>query len=228
MLLLARNQVKVWHDSESLWTQVIERYPNLDLARSARGKYYYMLSSLEANNKVKKNFEEKALADFRVAIKENTKRAEIYEGMGVIMLSRNELKGALQLLNVAIKLNPKKGRTYYNRAIIFDQLNQKEESIRDYESAIALSPEMALEILRNRNVLYIETSRYESAVKDLDELIRIDGKEYTHYYNRAFSKLMLKDIDGAIADYKNVLILNPGNKETIEHLRILMESKENK
>jgi tetratricopeptide (TPR) repeat protein len=228
MILLARNQVKVWHDSESLWTQVIERHPNLELARRARGKYYYMLSSHALNQKEKKILEEKALVDFRVAIKEKTGSADVYEGMGVILQSRNELKTALQLLNVAVKLNPEKGRTYYNRAIIFDQLNQKEEAIRDYQSAITFSPEMALEILRNRSVLYIEAGRFESAIKDLDELIRIEEKDFTHYYNRAFSKLMLKDIDGAIIDYKNVLRLNPSDKETMEHLRVLMESQKNK
>jgi tetratricopeptide (TPR) repeat protein len=209
--------------------QVIEKHPNLELARRARGKYYYMLSSHAVNEKEKKILEEKALEDFRVAIKEKTGSAEVYEGMGVILMLRNELKSALQLLNVAVKLNPGKGRTFYNRAIIFDQLNQKEESIRDYESALALSPDMALEILRNRSVLYIETGRYESAIKDIDELIKIDGNNFLHYYNRAFSKLMLKDIDGAITDYRNVLRLNPGDKKnTIEHLWVLMETQKNK
>jgi len=112
-------------------------------------------------------------------------------------------------------------------SLIFDQLNQKEDAIRDYESALTFSPDMALEILRNRSVLYIETDRYENAIKDLDELIKIDGKEFTHYYNRAFSKLMLKDIEGAIEDYKSVLRLNPGDKETLEHLRVLTETLKN-
>jgi tetratricopeptide (TPR) repeat protein len=227
MLILARNQVRVWNSTESLWTQVIERYPDLEMARGARGKYYYMLSSHTENEKEKRALEEKAIADFRVAIREKSGTAEVYEGMGVILLGRNELKSALQLLNVAIKLNPEKGRTYFNRAIVFDQLNQKEESIRDYESALTFSPEMAFEIFRNRSVLYIETGRYENAIRDLNELIRIEGKEFTHYYNRAFSKLMLKDIEGAIEDYKNVLRLNPGDKETLEHLRVLTESLKN-
>jgi tetratricopeptide (TPR) repeat protein len=228
MLLVARKQVNVWHDTESLWTQVIERHPNLEKARRARGKYYYMLSSQVVNEKDKRMLEDKTLADFRVAIKENTRASEVYEGVGVILLSRNEFKNALQMLNIAIKLNPEKGRAYYNRAVILDQSDQKEEAIRDYESALAMSPEMAYEILRNRSVLYIQTGRYESAVKDLDELIKIDGKEFTHYYNRAFSKLMLKDIEGAIADYKNVLRLNPDDKQTMGHLRILTESQKNK
>ena len=166
MLILARNQVKVWNSTESLWTQVIERYPDLEMARGARGKYYYMLSAHSENEKDKRALEEKAMTDFRVAI-------------------------------------------------------------RDYESALTFSPDMALEILRNRSVLYIETDRYENAIKDLDELIKIDGKEFTHYYNRAFSKLMLKDIEGAIEDYKSVLRLNPGDKETLEHLRVLTETLKN-
>lgn len=221
MLLLARKQVRVWHDTESLWTQVIERYPTLEMARSARGKYYYKLASLATDAKERRNLEDKALADFRIAIRENTVRAEVYEYTGVIMLSRNDLNNALQFLNVSIKLNPEKGRSYFNRAIIYDRLNQKEKAISDYESALKFSPEMELEILRNRSVLYLETGQYKKALSDLDELIKLDGKNFTSYYNRAFAKVMLKDIKGAIEDYEIVLKLNPGDNQTMDHIRIL-------
>lgn len=228
LLILTRNQIRVWQDSESLWTQVIERHPDLELARRARGKYYYMLSSHAKNKKEREAFENKAIADFRIAISAKTMSADVYEGMGVILQSRKELKTALQFLDVAVKLNPQKGRTYYNRAMVHDQLNQKDEAITDYESAMKLSKDMALEILKNRSVLYIETGRFDKAIKDLDELVRIDGKDFSNYYNRAFSKVMLKDYEGAIIDYKIVLLLNPGDKATLEQLQVLQEYRNKK
>jgi len=225
MLLLARQQVKVWHDTASLWTQVIERHPGLELAHSARGKYYYKLASLTSDPKVRKSLEEKALADFRMAISQNTKRAEVYEYMGVIMLSRNDLKGALKLLDISIKIDPVKGRSYFNRAIVHDQLNLKEEAIRDYDMALKMNPELTLDVLRNRSVLFLETGKYEKALTDLDGLVKIDGKDFSNYYNRAFVKVMLKDMKGAVEDYRMVLKLNPGDKQTIEQLRVLSESQ---
>ena len=228
MLILTRNQIRVWHDTSSLWTQVIEKYPDLELARRARGKYYYMLSAHAKNLKEKEALENRAIADFNVAIGAKTASPDVYEGMGVILQSRKELKKALQFLDVAVKLNPQKGRTYYNRAMVHDQLNQKDEAITDYESALRLSPDMSLEILKNRSVLYIETGRFDKAISDLDELVKIDGRDFSNYYNRAFAKVMLKDYEGAVIDYKIVLLLNPGDKATIEQLRVLQEYRNKK
>ncbi|MEI7421494.1 MAG: tetratricopeptide repeat protein [Prolixibacteraceae bacterium] len=224
MLLLTRKQVNVWYSTETLWSQAIENNPDQELAWRARGKYYYGKSSRAADPAERKILENKALSDFKVAISHKTASADVYEGMGVILQTRNEFKTALQLLNMAVRLNPKSGRTYYNRAIIFDLMNQKEEAIRDYDTALELDPKEALQIIRNRSVLYLETAKYEKALKDYDELIRLDQSNFSHYYNRAFSKVMLKDYDGAIADYQIVLKFNPGDKQTLEQIKVLIEN----
>lgn len=225
MILITRKQIEGWHDSGTLWTQAINRDPLLELARGARGKYYFMQSSLAKTNKEKSAFENKAIKDFKIAIEQKTSTPDVYEAMGVILQSRGELKTALQYLNIAVRLDPEKGRTYFNRAIIYDQMNQKEEAIRDYESALAKSPEMILAIMRNKSALYLETGKYEMALKDLNVIIKIDPREFIHYYNRAFCRVMMRDYDGAISDYQVALKLNPGDIQTIEQLRILTDIK---
>ncbi len=225
MLLFAKNQVNVWYSSETLWTQAIENHPDQELAWRARGKYYYGLSSRAADQTERKTLENKALSDFKVAIEHKTASSDVYAGMGVILQSRGEFKTALQLLDMAVRLNPESGRTYYNRAIVFDQMNRKEEAIKDYGSALEKDPKEAMSIIRNRSVLYLETGRYDKALKDLDELIGTDKSNYNHYYNRAFSKVMLKDYEGAIADYHIVLKFIPNDKQTLEQLRVLTEIK---
>lgn len=41
LTFLSVRQVKVWNNSGTLWSQVIEHYPRLEFAHTARGKYYY-------------------------------------------------------------------------------------------------------------------------------------------------------------------------------------------
>jgi tetratricopeptide (TPR) repeat protein len=106
-------------------------------------------------------------------------------------------------------------------------MNLKEEAIKDYDSALAKDPKEALNIIRNRSALYLETGKYDQALKDYDQLIQIEKTDFKHYYNRAFSKVMLKDYDGAIADYQIVLKFNPGDQQTLEQLRILTDLKKN-
>jgi tetratricopeptide (TPR) repeat protein len=141
--------------------------------------------------------------------------------MGVLLESRGDLKTAHDMLNLAVRLNTENGRSYYNRALVLDKMNRKEEAIRDYDMALERDPDKALQIIGNRSVLYLETGHYDKAVKDLDELIKIDKTNFTFYYNRAFSKVMLKDYEGAVADYETVLKLNPGDTATMEQLKAL-------
>jgi tetratricopeptide (TPR) repeat protein len=225
LIFLSRQQVKVWHDSETLWSQVIKRNPHLAFARSARGKYLYMMSSHAKSASEKKNLEDKALVDFKEAIKGGTRTAEVYEGTGIILFSRGDLKNALEFLNVAIIIDPKKGRTYYNRAMIYDRLNKKEEAIKDYTSALAYSSDLTLEALSNRSVLFLETGKYKEAINDLDKLIALNSKDEKYYVNRGFAKLQLNNIPGAIEDYKIAVKLNPRDNAIREQLQVLLDNQ---
>ncbi len=225
MMFLARNQVNVWRDTNTLWSQAIDTHPNQELAWRARGKYYYGLSAHAVDQTERKNLEDKAFSDFKVAMEHKTASSDVYEGMGMLLQSRGELKIALKLLDMAVGLNPANGRIYFNRAIIFDKMNLKEEAIKDYGLALAKDAKETLAIIRNRSALYLETGQYDKALKDCDELVRIEKMNFRHYYNRAYAKVMLKDYDGAMADYQIVMKLNPGDKQTLEQLRILSDLK---
>ena len=224
MIFLTRQQVDVWHDSDTLWSRVIEKYPDNELAHRARGKYYYMLSSHAKTISEKNKYEDKALVDFKAAIKAGTRSADVFEGMGIICVSRGDLKNALNYLNVAISIDPGKGKSYYNRGMILDQLNKKEEAIENYNLALQYGPEFELEILSNRSVLYLETGNYAEAKSDLDRLISINKRNDMYYHNRAFALIQMGDIEGAINDYMQVLLLKPDDELTKKQLRILLEN----
>jgi hypothetical protein len=49
-----------------------------------------------------------------------------------------------------------------------------------------------------------------------------------YYYNRAFSKLKLNDISGAIEDYRFVLRLKPDDEQTRNQLQVLIDSQKKK
>jgi tetratricopeptide (TPR) repeat protein len=159
-----------------------------------------------------KMFEDKALIDFKEAIKAGTKSADVFQGAGVIYGSRGDLKNAILLLNAAISIDPKKGAAYYNRAIIYDKLNQKEDAIKDYNMALIYNPEKALEILNNRSNLFLETGRFREAIMDFDYLISIKSNNFLYFSNRAFARSKLNDFKGAVSDYQKALQLQPNDQ----------------
>lgn len=227
LVILAKNQVKVWQNTETLWTNVIDKHPDLELPLRSRGKYYSKKSTQAKSVAEKKMLEDKALADFMKAIKAGTKSADVFEGTGIIYSIKGDTKNAIVLLNKAISINPKKGSAYYNRAMIYDKMNQKDEAIKDYNMALIYKQESVFKILNNRSNLLLETGRFREAILDYDYLISIDNKNFYYYYNRAYAKLMQRDLEGAIEDYSAALKLKPDDEITRKRLEILTTTSSN-
>jgi protein O-mannosyl-transferase len=221
-MIISRQQVKVWANSETLWTQAIDRYPHLELPRRSRGKYYSKKSLAAKREAEIKMYEEKALVDFTEAIKAGTKSADVFQGTGVIYASKGDLNNAIKLLNIALSIDPKKGAAYYNRALVYDRMNKKEEAIKDYNMALIYNPDWALQILNNRSNLFLETGRFKEAAGDFDYLIFLKGNNYLYYSNRAYARLQLKDVQGAISDYRKALELKPDDQLSRANLQKLL------
>lgn len=221
LIFISRQQVMVWRNTETLWTNVINKYPHEELPRRSRGKFYSRKSGMAKSGAEKKMFEEKALVDFTEAIRAKTRSADVYMGTGIIYISKGDLNNALLLLNAAIAIDPRKGSAYYNRALVFDQLNKKEEAIKDYNMALRYKPALVLEILNNRSNLLIETGRFREAIRDFDYLISQDSNKYYYYANRGLAKLQINDISGAIPDFKKALHLQPDDNISAAQLKKL-------
>jgi protein O-mannosyl-transferase len=225
LMILSVQQIKVWNNSETLWSNVIDKHPHLEYSRRARGKFYSRKSSQVKSESEKKTLEDKAFNDFMEAIKTGTKSADVYEGTGIIFESRGEIGNAMLFFNKAILIDPKKGSAYYNRAMLYDILNQKEEAIKNYCIALNYEPKLASKIISNRSELFLETGKFREAKNDLDYLITLDNKNFTYYCNRAYSKLQLKDNAGAIDDYRAALKLKPDDELTRKRLKLLIETQ---
>jgi Flp pilus assembly protein TadD len=225
LIVLSKRQIGVWNNTETLWTQVINRYPQQELPRRSRGKYYSK-KSLEAKNSGDiKRYEDMALIDFTEAINAGTKNADVYQGTGVIYGSKGDLNKAVMFLNEAISIDPKKGPAYYNRALIYEKLGQKESAIKDYNMALIYNPAGALEILNNRSNLLLETGRFREAKLDFDYLIYLQSNNFLYYSNRAFAQLQLNDVNGAISDYQKALQLKPDDQLSRDNLQRLLPKK---
>jgi tetratricopeptide (TPR) repeat protein len=221
-IIISKRQTEVWANNETLWTQAVNRYPHAELPRRSRGKYYSKLSLAAKSDAEMKMFEDKALIDFREAIKAGTKSADVYQGTGVIYASKGDLKNAILLLNTAISIDPKKGAAYYNRALVYDRLNQKEAAIKDYNMALIYNPDWALQILNNRSNLFLETGRFREAVLYFDYLIFLKSNNFLYYSNRAYARLKQNDITGAISDYQKAVQLKPDDQLSRSNLDKLL------
>lgn len=221
LMFISGKQADVWHNTEKLWTNVIDKFPRVEIARRSRAKYYSKAALAAKTGPEKRILEDKALADFSEAVKSGSRNSEVFEGIGVIYGSRGEKEAAVKYFDAAIKLDPEKGSIYYNKAFTLANMGRNQEAIENYSNALKYSPDKDVKILTNRSNLYLETGRYGEAIKDIDELIRLDSRNFLHYYNRALAKQKLYDYPGALADFEKAQQLNPEDRVTMAQIMIL-------
>ena len=102
--------------------------------------------------------------------------------------------GAIADYNRAIALKPGNESAYYFRGNARSELGDRRGAKEDYGRAIELNPE--------------DADAY-TAIADYSRAIEIKPDDADAYYNRGIAKRKLGDYDGAAADRKRAIELNP-------------------
>lgn len=182
-------QVDTWKDSETLWTNVIRRYPKSEMAYVARG------NARGASGRV-----DDAFTDLLTARSLGSHRGNLYDGLGNAFGSRGQLDSAVVMYDRGLALEPNMGRTYYNRAIAYLRLSRPTEALADLEHARKLIPAQTLDFHVPSGNAYLQLKRYPEAVAQYDSAIGAGSRDPNLYYSRALGRWNLGDSTGAGAD----------------------------
>ena len=172
-----RNQTDKWQNSDTIWTQVIEKYPNAEQAYSIRGNYYGKLAGLfimKGDTAMQHRYINKAEQDFNKAIQLQSASADVYEGMGNIQGMKGNRNEALKLYSRAIELNPVKSTSYINRGITYDMSGNYTEALKDFSKAIELDPKPVSFLYRG--MLKEKTGDREGAKADYRSILQVAPK----------------------------------------------------
>ncbi|MBP6812788.1 MAG: tetratricopeptide repeat protein [Saprospiraceae bacterium] len=175
LAMVSNKQVRVWKDSLTLWTKVIESYPDNHIARSNRGNYL-------AN---KLNRVEEGLADYNAVLKIKPDHVHSLENRAIIYLQQHKYKAGYADAEQIVRLHPNLPKGYFLRAFAADKLQNPDQAIADYSSCIALQPSHE-EASVNRGALYFNFKKdYQKAKDDFDTAIQINPKNSNYYIFRA-------------------------------------------
>ncbi len=192
----ANARVKVWHNSETLWTDMIEKYPDSDRGYYDLGNYYF-----------EKGDNEKAIPLFGKAIKVGT-NYKSYANRGLALMKQLKYDEAIQDFNKAIELKPKQDEAFLGRAHAYGDLKKYDLSMSDVNEALKFRE--SYESYFFRGYLYKATENYDLAIENYSKAMTLT-KEVSVYNNRGNVYFLLKDYAKAIADYNVVLNQNPND-----------------
>jgi tetratricopeptide (TPR) repeat protein len=66
------------------------------------------------------------------------------------------------------------------------------------------------EAANGRAIKSYKAAEFKQAVDELDDAIRLDPTKAAYYFNRANSKALLHDLEGAIKDFDRAIEIDPG------------------
>ncbi len=172
---LTHERTRVWNNSETLWSDVISKYPQAATAHKNRGNYYGERGNTAA-----------ALKDYKVLLDMNTTDPEVYNNLGNIYADQNKPGESLSAYTKAIALKPDYVNAYINRGISYNSLQQPEKAIADFSSALALDTSKAT-LWAQRGYTYFTMGKYEAAIHDFNKTLQLQPGFDAALYCRGLS-----------------------------------------
>ena len=127
---MASDRCKVWKNGETLWTDVLEKYPEGNaVAYSNHGLICEDSGQLE-----------NALADYSKAIEINPKYTKAYYNLGNVNVKLSHLDKAIVNYTKAIEIRPKFVQAYFNRGLAYGNLGRFDKALDDFNRVIEIDP----------------------------------------------------------------------------------------
>ena len=211
MAFLSFQQVKTWKNGETMWGNVIEKYPN-SMVYVTRGDFYMGAKEFD-----------KAFADFSQAIAMNPKEFDAYNLRGNIHRREKRYDEAIADYQKALDVQPRSPKAMLNLGNTYFERNQNDLAFDVYNQIIQGHPNDA-NALCNRGAIYFRKGEYDKALQDLNKAISIDDDYFDAYMNRGVVYSVTNRHEEAIKDYNQCLILSPKNP-TLLRFRALAYQK---
>jgi tetratricopeptide (TPR) repeat protein len=184
LLLMANTyqRTKIWNNSEVLWTDVLEKYPNSYRAHMCLGSYY-----------VENGKYELALTHLNRSLEINPMYENSLELRGVTYNYLKQYALALVDLEKCKGMDPNNSDLCVHISISLDALDRPTEALTYLNQAIELNPDNT-KALSNRGALYFNKLKdYQRALIDFNSAIEVDANFGMAYFNRANCYLVLGD-----------------------------------
>jgi tetratricopeptide (TPR) repeat protein len=233
---LCQARTEVWHNTKTLWEDVIAKYPaEIDTTYTKADHSQYVLHVHQGVETAYKNLgnyyvQDKNPPDYDSAymnyvVLENikSKDAGVYSNLGNIWAIRNNLKKSLEEYTHSLSLDNKSFDTYLNRAITYSRVGLNDSAMHDYEHAYKLDSTNQ-KLLENMGYTLLDgVKNYSAALAIYNRLITIEPK-VDYYYKRGVARFNLGDAKDAIEDFNKQISANPKDANCLLDLSLSYKS----
>ncbi|HTB06987.1 MAG TPA: tetratricopeptide repeat protein [Bacteroidia bacterium] len=200
LTFITYGRVKTWHNTETLWRDVVNHSPYPIPAEYENLGIYY------AN----KGMIDSAFNNFKIAVDLHTPDASAYTNVANIYGMRKEYEKSIEAFNAALRIDSSDIDTYINQAITYSAMGRIDMALKDDEHAARISPDSP-KLFENRAVNYLNDKQYDNAIADYNKLVQIDPNKALNYLNRGIAQFNKGNIKTALEDFNHAIIIDPAN-----------------
>jgi len=227
--ILTFNRLKVWENSETLFTDVISKYPRVAVAHNNMGRYFREMNqydkaiaaynmAIEINpdsyntfsNRGKAFFDlgrhDEAIQDFNRSIEINDRYVEALSNRGAAYAAKGNFDAALVDLNKALEIEPTNINALSNRSLTWYSMNNFEKAAEDVTAYLRYKPDDA-DMLNLRSLCFNQLNRNQEALADLNGAIQLNPTQGVFWQNRSFLLNKMGDKAGALRDIQQAQAL---------------------
>jgi tetratricopeptide (TPR) repeat protein len=202
-MVMTYNRCEVWKNGETLWTDVIGKFPGQTVVPySNRGIAY--TSSGQWDN---------AIADFTEAIAINSKYPVSYANRGIVYGNLGEPEKAIADFTKAIEIDPKYTLAFHNRGVAYVEIGENNKAVSDLSRAIKLDPKY-ISAYNNLSLLY-QKNHLDSAISICLDGLKINPESALLRVNLGNCYLEKGDIGNAVIQFNKCLETNEGNVDAL-------------
>jgi protein O-mannosyl-transferase len=236
------SRTQVWKNSETLFTDEISKYPQVDRSYWHRGIFYQNLNRNEEalkdfnkaleinpfygavyNSRAKLYFTtgkyEESLADCYQAIMFDSLDKGTLINCGIIFRTMGKYEDAEKYLDKAYKIDSNNPGLFVNRGLLYDAINENEKAVADFTKYLKLNGGKDDNAFNLRGVSYSKLEKHAEAVADFTTAINLNATVPLYFLNRSISQYKLGKMEEAKIDAIKVQQL--GTPVDSNYLKIL-------
>jgi tetratricopeptide (TPR) repeat protein len=193
----------VWKNSETLWTDVLAKYPHASTAYNNRGNHYIVEKAYD-----------KAAADFGAALQYKPNYYEALTGRGLAYQSLGKTDLSLADAQAAIVLSPNRIQAYALRGSLYAGARNYDAAVADYLKVLQIDP-YHVKTYANLGSAYTQKRDFPKAFEYFDKAIQLNRDYAFAYYGRAVAFMNSQQTEKAIADFSTYLQLQPDSPQAL-------------
>jgi len=237
LILLTREQLRIWHDSRALWNHALRVDPknyfahyNLGTLRREEGKldaarrhladavaiYPEFVPARYHLGEVCLRLNQLSEAEEHLSfvVQRQPSAAQAHNQLGAAITRQGRVEDGMAHFGEALRLDPTDPDAHNNHGMAFGMKGKLEESAREFEEATRLNPDYA-EAHNNLGVTLEQLERRPEALVSYREAVRLRPRMVK--YRSQLAKALYDDgqIDAARSEYDQIARLEPGWLEQI-------------